>query len=332
MINTVRWPTVISLVVWVLLLGGTALGGGFRYQFPARNNSIDEVVTVVGFLQHHTVKEEETLLDIARKYGLGFNEIHLFYPDTDPWLPEAGSNLVIPTHWILPRTKRGGLVINIPEMRIYQFFPKSNMVKTYPVGIGVFDWETPEGAYRIAARETNPTWVVPKSLREKYGVRRVPPGPENPLGSYWLGLSRRGYGIHGTNFPWGVGRLVSHGCIRLYPEHIEQLFHEVTVGTPVEIIYEPVKVGLNRRAIFIEIHPDIYVKEDDPQYLAKDRLQQAGLLDHVFPENLTKALQLRNGVPMYIGYVSKGGDGLSAWNGGKGLAALRDIPLRLTRR
>jgi L,D-transpeptidase ErfK/SrfK len=275
---------------------------------------------VVGHFQYHIVKEEETLLDIARDYGLGFNEIQLMYPHVDPWIPEAGSRLVIPTKWVLPGDGRPGIVINVPEMRLYRFFPKANTVKTYPVGIGDLAWETPDGNYRIASRQNHPTWVVPESLREKYGVTQIPPGPENPLGDHWLGLSRKRYGIHGTNFPWGVGRLVSHGCIRLYPEHIEQLFNEVQVGTPVKIIYEPVKIGLRGRVVFMEVHPDIYRRVRNMEELALKALQDRGLLAHVFPENLTKALLLRDGTPHSIGWL-KGGDRASAWNGDKTLVA-----------
>ena len=140
-------------------------------------------------------------------------------------------------------------MINLPEMRLYRFFPRIGAVKTYPVGIGGQHGKTPEGTCWVVDRRVDPTWVVPASLKEKYDVPMIPPGPENPLGRYWLGLSRKGYGIHGTDFPWCVGRAVSNGCIRLYPEHIEQLFGKPPVGIWVEIVYEPVKVGFRRGEI-----------------------------------------------------------------------------------
>jgi L,D-transpeptidase ErfK/SrfK len=136
----------------------------------------------------------------------------------------------------------------------------------------------------------------------------MPPGPDNPLGKYWLGLSRRRYGIHGTNFPWGVGRLVSHGCIRLYPEHISQLYKEAPVGTRVEIINAPVKIGFKNGDIFLEVHTDPYGKTTDLVEEVKKRLQHWGIWEYISPMGVIKALRERNGVPFYIGSIPKGGD------------------------
>ena len=197
--------------------------GAFEYRLRDQRTAPETWNTVVGFIQLHTVGEGETLLDIARLYGLGFNEIQLHHPRTDPWIPEPGGDLAIPTQWVLPATRHQGIVINLPEMRLYRFFPKINAVRTYPIGIGDQASKTPEGTGWVVDRSVDPTWVVPASLKEKYDVPMIRPGPENPLGKYWLGLSRKGYGIHGTNFAWCVGRSVSNGCIRLYPEHIEAL-------------------------------------------------------------------------------------------------------------
>jgi L,D-transpeptidase ErfK/SrfK len=142
----------------------------------------------------------------------------------DPWVPPEGLELTIPTFWILPEGNWNGILINIPERRLYFFFKKISMVKTFPIGIGVTENFTPTGRFYIRDKRVSPTWHIPISLREKYeGRKSIPPGPDNPLGSHWMGLSIKGYGIHGTNFPWAVGRLVSHGCIRLYPEDIVRL-------------------------------------------------------------------------------------------------------------
>jgi len=270
----------IAILFW-MLLPTPAHGGGFSYRLPTPDSDPGTWRTVVGVMRYHTVAPKETLLDIARKYGLGFNELRILYPRMDPWIPERGTQLTIPTRWVLPPTRLEGIVINLPELRLYRFFPRIHMVKTYPIGIGDQGWETPEGTYRIVDRKEDPTWVIPPSLRPKYGAARIPPGPRNPLGKYWLGISLDGYGIHGTNFPWGVGRLVSHGCIRLYPEHIVQLFQEVEVGTPVEIIYEPVKIGFERGRIYIEVHPDPYGKRSNLEEETKIRLQKMGLWGYI---------------------------------------------------
>lgn len=276
-----------------------AFAGDFRYS----NNT-----TVVGSIRCHIVVPKETLLDIARKFGLGFNELSLLYPKMDPWMPVAGRYLIIPTQWILPSTKLFGLVINLPELRLYHFSPKKGTVTTYPVGIGDKGWETPVAVGRVIYRQINPTWLVPKSLRAKYGVASIPPGPNNPLGKYWLGLSLIGYGIHGTNSPWGIGRRVSHGCIRLYPEHIALLFENVRINTPVEIVYEPVKIGFQNRNIFIEVHPDIYNRIPDMQKYTLRRLHDLDILDGVSLSLVKDAIEKQSGLPVHVGFLKKGGD------------------------
>ena len=291
---------VLIFVLGILLIfcSQITIAGGFSY-------NADKMV--VGSFRNHTVVPKENLLDIARKYGLGFNEIRILYPKMDSWLPTPGRRLTIPTRWILPSTKHYGLVINLPELRLYHFFPKYSMVTTFPVGIGDLGWETPEVTGKVIHRQVDPTWVVPKSLREKYKVASIPPGPNNPLGKYWIGLSMDGYGIHGTNFPWGVGRLISHGCIRLYPEHISLLYNEVYVKTPVEIIYEPVKIGILGDSIFMEVHPDIYGRIPDMYLHAKQRLMDLDLWNSVPVETVKEILRKRNGIPIHVGYLKKGG-------------------------
>jgi len=264
--------------------------------------------TVVGSLQHHIVAPKETLLDIVRKFGLGYNELSLLYPNLDPWIPNPGQNLVIPTQWILPSTKLFGLVINLPELRLYHFIPKTGKVTTYPVGIGDIGWETPVAVGHVIYRDVDPTWLIPESLRAKYGVTTMPPGPNNPLGKYWIGLSLIGYGIHGTNSPWGIGKRVSHGCIRLYPEHIALLFQKVYVNTPVEIVYEPVKIGFQDQNIFMEVHPDIYNRIPDMQAQTFRRLQELDILSSVSVSLVKDALEKQSGLPVRVGFLKKGGD------------------------
>jgi L,D-transpeptidase ErfK/SrfK len=226
----------------------------------------------------------------------------------DPWIPDPGRRIDIPTRWILPPTQHQGVVINLPELRLYHFLPKIGMVTTFPIGIGDLGWKTPVATGKITDRKVNPVWVVPESLRPKYGFISVPPGPDNPLGKYWVGLSLDGYGIHGTNIPWGIGRLVSHGCIRLYPEHIALFFEEVCVGTPFKIIYEPVKIGVMDGNIFIEVHPDIYGRIPDMAAHISRQLKEMGLWSSISHEAVKNALQKQNGVPVRVGCLMKGGD------------------------
>ena len=289
------------ILLSLIIIAGSqkAIAGGFSYN----NNK-----TVLGSVKHHIVLPKETLLDIVRNFGLGYNELSLLYPKMDPWIPSPGRNLVIPTQWILPSTKLFGLVINLPELRLYHFIPKTGMVTTYPVGIGDVGWETPVAVGHVIYRKVDPTWLIPESLRAKYGATSIPPGPNNPLGKYWLGLSLIGYGIHGTNSPWGIGRRVSHGCIRLYPEHIALLFENVYVNMPVEIVYEPVKIGFQDQNIFMEVHPDIYNRIPDMQAQTLSRLHELDILSSVSFSLVKDALEKQSGLPVRVGTLKKGGD------------------------
>jgi L,D-transpeptidase ErfK/SrfK len=282
--------------------------GGYSYRRPTADIPALKWNTVVGWLGSHTVIKGDTLLDVARDSGLGFNEIQILYPNVDPWIPEPGMQVTLPVFWVLPSTKFEGIVINVPEMRLYRFIPEKNLVETYPVGIGTDEFETPVGNYRVVDRQRDPVWVVPPSLREKYSFAQMPAGPRNPLGAYWLGLSAKHIGIHGTNFPWAVGRQVSRGCIRLYPEHIERLYPEVVVGTPVEIIYEPVKVGFLNGDIYVEVHPDSEGRHSDLGKIALARIRELSNVNYVSSEKLKQALQDQTGVPVRIGSVMEGGD------------------------
>jgi L,D-transpeptidase ErfK/SrfK len=276
--------------------------GAYFYHPPVRSRGVDiQAMTVIGVPQTYVVQKEETLLDIARNFDLGFSEIQLLYKNLDPWVPPQGMEITIPTFWTLPQGEWNGILINIPEMRLYLFLKKISMVKTYPIGIGVTENFTPVGRFYIKEKRVLPTWHIPLSLREKYeGKKSIPPGPDNPLGSHWMGLSIKGYGIHGTNFPWAVGRLVTHGCIRLYPEDILHLYPIVSIGTPVNIIYEPIKMGFKKGRIFIEVHEDIYNRIPDSYQFTFNHLVKKGIENLVELDKLKEALDQKCGLPIDI--------------------------------
>lgn len=281
--------------------------------------------TIIGYPVQYVVKQRDTLLDIARDFGLGINELENLYPKMDPWLPPPGKKMVLPVMWILPPVERTGIVINIAELRLYYFidgkesaenfrislqqehgehgFPDTRFVQTYPVGIGDEKFKTPPGLYRVIEKRDNPYWYIPPSLHEKYApLKVVPPGPDNPLGDYWIGIGNS-YGIHGTNIPWSIGRLATHGCLRLYPEDIEVLFPSVPVGTPVRIIYEPVKIGFRQGKIYAEIHRDIYKKIDDFHQYGLLKLRDSGFMDAVDLESFKAELKQKSGIPVEVGKI-----------------------------
>ncbi len=220
---------------------------------------------VIGSVSTITARYEDTLVDIARRHGLGYYDVVRANPDVNVWVPGEGTEIVLPNRFVLPPGPRTGLVLNLAEYRMY-YFPdpldgKPAYVYTYPMSIGRMDWETPIGRTTIVAMAKNPTWYPPQSVRDEHAAegdplpRIVPPGPENPLGTRALRLGLPGYLIHGTNRPAGVGMRVSHGCVRMFPEDIEFLFDRIRVETPVRIINAPVKIGWDGDALVAEVHP-----------------------------------------------------------------------------
>jgi len=213
---------------------------------------------VVGTMQTYVVKQSDSLIELARKYDLGYNEISDANVKMDPFIPELGASVRIPTFWVLPNQPRQqGIIINLSELRLYYYpYQNAKFIFTFPIGIGDEGSETPLGSFTIIEKRVNPVWYVPQSIQEERpgSPAQVPPGPDNPLGTHALRLSIGPVLIHGTNKPWGVGRRVSHGCIRLYPEDIPELYRLVPKGTKVIILRQPVKLGLKNGRIFLEVH------------------------------------------------------------------------------
>lgn len=222
--------------------------------------------TLIGEIQYVTAKHEDTLLDIGRRHGVGYEEIVAANPGVDPWLPGEGTRVLIPSQYILPNAPREGVVVSLAEHRLYYFPPAKGdeplVVKTYPISIGKMDWKTPLGKTRIVHKRERPTWYPPESVRREHQLegrplpKAVPPGPDNPLGDYAMRLDIPGgaYLIHGTNRPAGVGMQVTHGCIRMFPEDIEEFYKLVPVNTRVLMIDEPYKMGWHGEELFIEVH------------------------------------------------------------------------------
>ena len=221
-------------------------------------------IDLIGEVRVSYARHDQTLLDIARDYGLGYTEIIQANPGVDRWLPGEGTPIVLPTRYILPDAPREGIVINLPEMRLY-YYPRPTAgevpkVITFPISIGRMDWKTPLGTTRIIAKQKDPAWYPPASIKAEHAAQGdilpdvVPGGPDNPLGSRAMRLGLPGYLIHGTNKPYGIGMMVTHGCIRMYPENIEELFEQVPIDTPVNIVDQPVKAGWLAGSLFLESH------------------------------------------------------------------------------
>lgn len=213
----------------------------------------------IGEMETYTAVYEDTLVHLARKHGLGFVEVRAANPDLDPWIPGEGAKVILPKMHILPDTKREGIVVNLPEMRVYAYLNGDEAPYTYPIGIGREGLETPTGETSIVRKKDGPTWRPTVRMRKEDPElpASVPPGPDNPLGTHALYFGWPTYLMHGTNRPFGIGRRVSSGCIRMYPEDIERFFGQAPVGTKVTVIDQPIKVGWIGNELYLEAHPDL---------------------------------------------------------------------------
>jgi L,D-transpeptidase ErfK/SrfK len=273
----------------------------------SRVPEVGELPGLVGIEQQVRVANGDTLLDIARDAGLGYQQVQDANPSTDAWVPKAGTKVLIPSRWILPRSRSRGMVINLPEMRLY-LYPDATTpgeeveIRTWAIGIGADETPSPVRSFTIRTKEENPTWVVPASILKTMDPprRAVPPGPDNPLGAYRMRLSYGLYSIHGTDSPWSIGRLATHGCIRLYPEDIGELYERVRIGTPGEILYQPVKLGEDGGRIYVEVHADIYRRVPNLARLALEEARRAGVSDRIDHTLLQTAVRAKSGIPVDV--------------------------------
>jgi L,D-transpeptidase ErfK/SrfK len=229
----------------VLVVGGA---GGTKAD-PA---SLDGATKV------HRIGRNETLIDVAVRYEVGYVELVAANPDVDAWLPKKGTKVLIPSKHLPPAAKADGkrIVINLADMRLYYYDGKGEP-RSYAIGIGREGLTTPLGTTKIIRKQKDPTWRPTARMRREDPKLEavVPPGPDNPMGSRALYLARTPYAIHGTNKPFAIGRRVSSGCIRMYPDAVEDLYERVGVGTKVIVVDQPVKLGWIGGELYMEAHP-----------------------------------------------------------------------------
>lgn len=245
-----------------LLLGGCAHEAApvvvVEAPKPANLFRIDPAQSAMGEVGTYVTQPGDTLLDVAMRYDLGYTQLIAANRDTDPWSPPPGRRISLPSFYLLPSGPRRGIVINVAQQRLYYFPPDGRSVETYPIGTSVQGRATPIGMTKIVAKRDHPTWYPPPSIREEKPElpAAVPAGPDNPLGEYALNLGWPGYLIHGTNKPYGIGRNVSHGCIQLYPEDIDRLFHKIPVGTPVRVVNEEIETAWIGDELYLAAYPN----------------------------------------------------------------------------
>lgn len=266
-----------------------------------------------GELLSYQATETDTFVDIARRFDLGYVELLAANPGIDPWLVGAGRELLLPRAHLLPDGPREGIVINLADQRLYYFSADGEVLRSFPIGLGQEGWETPTGETRIVSKRYKPTWVPPASIRAEkpHLPAAIPPGPANPLGDHALDLAWENYVIHGTNRPAGIGRRLSHGCIRLYPEDIAWLFDKVPIGTKVRIVDQPAKLGWVGGALYLEVHPSQrqadeletagrFTAERLPDLIWRIDQAAKGAVGRVDWAAIRQMVEERRGVPMRI--------------------------------
>jgi L,D-transpeptidase ErfK/SrfK len=270
------------------------------YSLPENGDSVIGAVTKLRLVY------EDSFATVAQKYAIGYQELIDANPGVDPWIPGADTVINIPTEYVLPDAPRQGLVINVAEYRLYYYPEDGRRVITYPVGIGRSEFPTPLIETTVTGRIENPSWTPTPSARKEHAEMGdelppvVPPGPDNPLGNMAIQLAEPGYFIHGTNKPFGVGQMVSHGCIRLYDPHIATLAEMMPKGTPVYIVDQPIKVGWRRNGLYVETHAEMYTGSDVAVLeglLEKASRQKAASVDW---RQFDSVLQNRTGIPVKV--------------------------------
>jgi L,D-transpeptidase ErfK/SrfK len=291
----------VFLALTAVQAAAVQVAGPFQVRLPTTASGVDpEDNNVVGEFQRHVIKKGENLLDLAWDYGLGYNDLGVLYRHLDPFVPPPGAEITIPSKWIVPDNRGRDIIVNVGEMRLYFYRNNATQVYTFPIGQGVLDYKTPTGVFTVVRKRVNPSWYIPKSLQAKYGMAVMPPGDDNPLGKFVMSLSWGDYGIHGTHMPWGVGRLVSHGCTRMYNEHVEKLFPMVSVGATVEYIYEPAQIGFRDGRIFLSVHEDVYYKIRSMIFHVLNLVEDRGLSPYVDMGKVMQAAEEQTGAPVDV--------------------------------
>jgi L,D-transpeptidase ErfK/SrfK len=290
---------------WIPSPGRGAARPGTAPDEPRPEPDLAALARLIGAPRSDLIEHGDTLLDVAYRHRLGFDRVARLNPDVHHWIPVPGTVVRLPTEHVLPDAPHSGLVINVPEMQLYDYSVGPEP-EVFAIAIG--DEMDPSllGAFRIGGKRERPAWNVPASIRaEKPELPPVvPPGPDNPLGDHWMTIGATSYGIHGTNNPWSIGREATHGCIRLYNDEIARLFARTRPRTPVRIVYQTIKIGRRASLLYLEAHPDVYRREPEPMdrvAATLQRLFQLGLAEFVDPLLVRRAIEQERGEPIPIG-------------------------------
>lgn len=292
-----------------LSLTALALFAATCVSFPlssigTENSALSDAI--VGEEFAYTVQADDSLTKIGARFGQGARLIARENDLRFPSVLKPGMTLQIDNRHIVPKSDLiDGILINVPQRMLFRFSGASARL-AYPVGLGRPNWPTPSGHFRIIGKQQDKEWIVPKSIQEemrqagKEVLTRVPPGPDNPLGKYWMGLSLDSIGIHGTIAPSSVYHFRSHGCVRLHPDDIESLYAETAVGERGSIVYLPVLVARVDERLYLEINADVYKRGINPLAIVQSVTEQEGLGDLIDWERVSAVIDEKAGIAREI--------------------------------
>ncbi len=284
----------LTIVCASLVCGAVAIAASERAPAP--------FAELIGAAHSDRVRIGDTLLDVAERNRLGFERVARLNPQLDVWIPEPGSLVRLPTSHILPDAPREGLVVNLPELQLYDFGASPEAPEVFALAIGDEMDPSLVGEFRVGKKRVDPVWHVPASIRtEKPELpAEVSPGPENPLGRHWLTIGRTSYGIHGTNNRWSIGREATHGCLRLYNDDVARLFARTKEGTRIRLVYQTVKLGRRGGIVYVEAHPDRYGRDPKRVDDAIARLVEAGVDDEAALARVRETIEAARGEPVPV--------------------------------
>jgi len=298
--------TALASRFFACLLAGLSLSS-FAEDLPPLAHSVAGGDTV------YTIQPGDFLIAIGARFGVAPELLAKQNAIRYEAIIHPGQRLRINNLHIVPATLGDGVLINIPQRMLFHF-SQDNLTAAYPVGLGKPSWPTPGGEFEIVSRVQNKTWIVPLSIQEemrregKAVLTEVPPGPDNPIGAHWLGLSLWGYGIHGTIAPSSVYHFQSHGCIRLHPDDIAELFDRVEVGITGNLVYQPVLLAVTEDGrILLEVHRDIYNKSIDPAQTVRDLAEANGLSPDIDWPRVDAVIAAQEGLAQEVGRLARNG-------------------------
>ena len=268
----------------------------------------DRCELIVGGDTLYTVKNRDTIRLIGAKLGVSRKALVKDNNISAELALHKGQVLKVANRHIIPKKVRDGLVINIPDRTLY-YFKEGVLVDSLPVALGKPKskdgtvWTTPTGDFRVIAKIKDPTWRIPPSIQKEMKengrnvVTEVAPGPANPLGRYAIRTSIPGILIHSTSAPASIYGFSSHGCIRVYPERMEELYKEVRLNSKGEIIYQPVKLAVTDHGrVYLEVHSDVYQRFKNLRTEVQDAIRKQKITEHINWTKVERMVKEQSGV------------------------------------